>query len=232
MTAEIIVVEEPLALARTVAERMARTIRAAIAQRDWCYLALPAGPFVRPIYVDLALASLDWSKVEFYFSEERGVPADHPASAYAEAIVRLSENRRIGAHQFHRVEAGGPDLETAAERYSEECPEAFDLMLFEPGAGGQLGALWPGSPAFDEKERLAVPLEVPTKPRRRVALVPGVIRAALEVVVAAGGIERAGVVARVLEGDEDERTLPAALLRGRTWIIDRPAASRLTRSAR
>lgn len=231
MQGEIIVVEDPRELPRIVAERMARTIRSAIAERDWCYLALPAGPFVRPIYEDLALASLDWSKVEFYFSEERGVPSDHPASAYAQAIVRLSENRRIGAHQFHRVEAAGRDLETAAERYAEECPEAFDLMLFEPGADGHLGALWPGSPAFDEKERLAIPLEVSTKPRRRVALAPGVIRGALDVVVAAGGSERAAVVARVLEGEEDERTLPAALLRGRTWILDRPAASRLTRVA-
>jgi len=224
---EIAVVEDLPALWREAALRIVRALHRGIAERDWAFLALPAGPFARPIYDELRHASLDWSKVEFYFSEERGVPPGHPASAYAEADLRLFDNPRIGAHQVHRIEGEASDLDEAAARYAEELPDAFDAMLFEPGDDGRCGALYPGSPAFDERERLAVALRVATKPVRRVALTPIVLEAALELVVVAHGHEKAEVVARALEGDEEPRSFPAALLAQGSWFLDRAAASRL-----
>jgi 6-phosphogluconolactonase len=167
--------------------------------------------------------------VEFFFVEERGVPASHPASAFAEAEFRLFDNPRIEAHQVHRIEGGEPDLAHVAERYAEELPEEFDVILLEPGADGHLGALFPGSPAFDD-ERDVLPLELEHhKPRRRVMVSPRVIEAAREVVVAASGAALAEVTARVLEGGEPPRALPAALLRERTWIVDRAALARCSR---
>jgi 6-phosphogluconolactonase len=227
--AEVVLVEEPGAFARTAAARVARALHGAIAAREWATLGLPAGTFQRSIYADLRLASLDWSRVEFFFVEERGVPASHPASAFAEAEFRLFDNPRIEGHQVHRIEGGSPDLEHVAERYAEELPEEFDVILLEPGADGHLGALYPGSPAFDdERDVLALELEH-HKPRRRVMLAPHVIEAAREVVVAASGAALAEVTARVLEGGEPPRALPAALLRGRTWIVDRAALAQCTR---
>ena len=228
MATEVVSVDEPGEFARTVAARLARALHGAIAARGWAFIGLPAGTFQRAIYAELRLASLDWSRVEFFFVEERGVPAGHPASAFAEAEYRLFDNPRVESHQVHRVEGAEPDLERVAERYAEELPERFDVLLLEPGADGHLGALYPDSPAFDD-ERDVVPLELADhKPRRRVMLAPRVIEAAREVVVAASGPALAEVTARVLEGDEAPRTLPAALLRGRTWIVDRAALARCT----
>ena len=227
MLAERIVVEEPSALPRTVALRLARTLHAALGLRSWATIALPAGAFVRAFYAELRQCALDWSRVEFFFSEERGVPPSHPASAFAEAELRLFGNPRIGTHQVHLIEGAAPDLDYVAERYAEELPEAFDLMLFEPGSDGRLGALLAHSPAFDD-ERDVLPLQVPQKPHRRVALGPRVIRAALDVVVVAQGPQHAEVARRVLAGDEQERELPAALVRERCWILDRAAAAQLS----
>ena len=229
MIAEIIVHPDLETLHREAAQRVARALRNAIADRGWAFLALPAGPFARPVYEELVSCSLDWSKVEFFFCEERGVPPEHPASAFAEADLRLFDNPRIGAHQVHRIEGESSDLELVAERYGEECPEAFDTMLFEPGDDGHLGPLLAGSPAFEDEERLVVPLRLPTKPVRRIAFTPRPILDAREAVVVAHGQQKAEVVARVLEGDEEPVDLPAALLRGRTWFLDPPAASRLQR---
>lgn len=227
MTREVVVLEDLPALWRAAALRIAHALHRGIAERDWAFLALPAGPFARPIYEVLRQASLDWSMVEFYFSEERGVPPGHPASAFAEADLRLFDNPRIGAHQVHRIEGEASDLDVAAARYAEELPEAFDAMLFEPGDDGRCGALYADSPAFDQDERLAVALRVATKPVRRVALTPRVIAAALDLVVVAHGSEKAEVVARALEGNEDPRAFPAALLANGTWFLDRAAAARL-----
>ena len=229
MPREIIVLEDLPTLQCEAALRVARALRRGIAERGWAFLALPAGPFARPIYDELRIALLDWSKVEFYFHEERGVPPEHPASAFAEADLRLFDNPRIGPHQVHRVEGEASDLEVAAARYAEELPEVFDAMLFEPGDDGHLGALLAGSPAFDQDERLVVALRVASKPVRRVAFTPRALSLALEHVVVAHGAEKAAVVARVLEGDEQPRALPAALLRNGTWLLDRAAAARLTR---
>lgn len=231
MASEVILVEEPGAFARTVSARVARALHAAIAERGWAFLGLPAGTFQRAIYADLRLASLDWSRVEFFFVEERGVPPGHPASAFAEAEYRLFENPRVESHQVHRIEGAEPDLEPVAERYAEELPERFDVLLLEPGADGHLAALYPGSPAFDDaRDVVALDLEH-HKPRRRVMLAPRVIESAREIVVAASGPALAEVTARVLEGDEQPRDLPAALLRGRTWIVDRAALARCARRA-
>jgi 6-phosphogluconolactonase len=227
MAAEIVVVPDLDALAREAALRVAGVLRRAIAERGWGFLALPAGPFARPVYDELVLCSLDWSRVEFYFWEERGVPPGHPASAFAEADLRLFDNPRIGAHQVHRVEGESSDLDEVATRYAEECPEELDVLLAEPGDDGHLGALLPGSPAFDEDQRLVIPLRVPTKPVRRVTFTPRKIASVREAVVVAHGAQKAAVVARVLEGDEPPEELPAALLRGRTWVLDPPAASLL-----
>ena len=227
MPREVVVLEDLPALWRAAALRIAHALHRGIAARDWAFLALPAGPFVRPIYVELREASLDWSKVEFYFSEERGVPPGHPASAFAEADLRLFDNPRIGAHQVHRIEGEASDLDVAAARYAEELPELFDAMLFEPGDDGRCGALYAGSPAFDEDERLAIALRAATKPVRRIALTPRVIGTALDLVVVAHGPEKAEVVARALEGGEEPRAFPAALLAEGTWFLDRAAAARL-----
>jgi len=231
MPAEIIVLDDLDALHREAALRIARTLRHAITDRGWAFLALPAGPFARPVYEELCSSSLDWSKVEFFFHEERGVPPEHPASAFAEADLRLFDNPRIGTHQVHRVEGEASDLDAVAERYAEELPEAFDTMLFEPGDDGHLGALLANSVAFAEDERLVVPLRVPTKPVRRITFTPAPIRAAREAVVIAHGLQKAEVVARVLEGEEDLPGLPSALLRGRTWFLDPAAASLLRRAS-
>ena len=227
MPRAIAVLDDLPTLWREASLRIVHALHLGIAERDWAFLALPAGPFVRPIYEELRQASLDWSKVEFYFSEERGVPPSHPASAFAEADLRLFDNPRIGAHQVHRIEGEASDLDVAAARYAEELPEEFDAMLFEPGDDGRCGALYPGSPAFEQDEQMAVALRVATKPVRRIALTPRVLASALEIVVVAHGFEKAEVVARAIEGGEEPKMYPAALLSEGSWFLDRAAASRL-----
>jgi 6-phosphogluconolactonase len=227
MPPEIVIVSDLAALHHAVAARMAKSIAAAIAQRQWCFLGLPGGPFVRPIYAELSQFQLPWSEVEFYFTDERCVPPEHPASNYGEAIDKFLKNPRIGLHQFHRIEAERADRDEAAERYAEELPEQLDLLLVELGADGHLGALFPGSPALDERERVATPVEAPNKPRWRITLTPAAIRAAREVFVVATGREKAGAVERALRGAPDIRAHPGQLARGGVWFLDRPAASLL-----
>ena len=213
-------------LARAVGEHLGTLVQAAVRERDWCSLALPGGSFVRPIYDELALLQLPWQRVDFFFTDERGVRPDHPASNYGEALDRLFRNPRIGLHQVHRIEAEGADHDAVCELYERELPESFDAMLVGIETDGAIAALHPGSPAFDD-ERAVVPVETLKKPRRRVTVGPAVVDGARELVVVALGPDVAPAVSAALALDGPALECPARLARRGSWFLDRAAASAL-----
>jgi 6-phosphogluconolactonase len=206
---------------------VAAEIERVLAQDEWCWVALPGGHAMAAVYEHLAAFSLDWSRVEFFFTDERCVPPSHPASSYGEAADRLFTNPRIGAHQVHRMEAERADREQVAAAYAEELPEAFDVVLLEMGPDGHVASLFPHSPAFDQADRPVVVLETAQKPRWRMSLGPAVLAGARAKVVFASGAERAESARAALVEEGSPRELPARLVRDGTWILDRPAAARL-----
>jgi len=227
MGTRIEVFDSPPALAHAAAVHIAACLARAIEARGWCNLALPGGPFVRPIYTELAQFQLRWSEVTFFFTDERCVPITHPASNFGEAIDKFLKNPRIDLHQFRRIEAELPDRERATEDYERCLPEAFDFVLAELGADGHVAALYPGSPAMAEEERSVVTVSAPTRPVQRISVTPKVLRAAAESLVVATGRERAAAVARALAPEGDVSSNPGRLLREGTWMLDRAAASML-----
>ena len=206
---------------------MGRAIARAVSERQWCYLAVPGGSFLRPIYDELMLLQLPWSEVEFFFTDERCVPVTHPASNYGEAADHLLRNPRIGEHQLHRIEVDGHDLELASDRYGEELPERFDLTLLEVAHDGHVASLFANSVAFDETERRVVPIEAPQKPKRRITLTPAALTETRELVVVARGGDKAEAVHGALRGEGTAAELPARIARDAQWFLDLPAASLL-----
>jgi len=225
MAAHIEVFESVPALAHAAASWLARSVASAIEARGWCNLALPGGPFVRPIYTELAQFQLRWSDVTFYFTDERCVPITHPASNYGEAVDKFLKNPRIDLHQFRRIEGERPDREAAAEEYERILPDELDVALVELGADGHIAALFPEAPALSETERLVVPVIAPTRPQQRISVTPQVFERALDVLVVAAGRDRAPALARVLAEGGEPASTPGRLLRDKTWFVDREAMS-------
>ena len=151
----------------------------------------------------------------------------HPASSYGEAVDRLFTNPRIGEHQVHRIEAERSDREAVLDEYERELPDDFDIVLLELGLDGHVAALFPDSTAFDEGERRVALVECEQKPHWRMTLAPRVLAGAERSYVVACGRERAKVVRRALREELDPRELPARLVAGGVWILDRAAAAGL-----
>lgn len=237
MESRVQVFDDAAAVCHAAAQHLARSITRAVAQRGLCHLALPGGPFVRPIYSELAQFQIAWSDVVFYFTDERCVPTTHPASNFGEAVDKFLHNPRIAAHQFQRIEAERADREAAAEDYARVLPDNFDVLLAEAGADGHVAALYPGSPALHASDRAVLHVQAPTRPKDRITLSRERLRATLESVVVAAGRDRAATVARALapDGDglgdgpgEDELdACPARMFRDAHWIVDRAAAGAL-----
>lgn len=210
-------------------------------------VALSGGSTPRTLYRRLVTAGcadrVKWPQVEFYFSDERCVPPDHPESNFKLAHDVLFEPLSIKAGQVFRIEGetGQPDL--AARRYENTIRQQFgslspawprfDLILLGLGDDGHTASLFPNSPVLDEKGRAVVSSESPRGAAHRITFTAPLINHAHRIVFMVTGLQKAFAVHAVLEDNTiNARQYPAKLIRpikGRLiWSLDRAAASALT----
>ena len=222
MSIELRVLDDAEAAAAAVAEELARAAEAS------AQIALAGGSTPRRAYELIAQTSASWARASVWWGDERCVPPSDERSNYRlfrEALLdRVSRPPAV-----HRIR-GELEPEEAARRYDDELRtvERLDLILLGIGADGHTASLFPGSPALDERERLAVAVAAADVPR--VTLTPPALSAAPLVLFLAVGDEKAEAVERAF-GQPPSAETPASLVRsgeGRTIaVLDRASASRL-----
>ena len=193
-----------------------------------------------PLYAD----RYDWSLTDFYFSDERCVPPDHPESNFGLTERTLFRPLTIRRDQIHRMTGEAPDPEQAAQEYehhlrlaladSVEGRPPLDLLLLGLGQDGHTASLFPDTAAVKERHRWVTVGHAPSAPSTRLTLTLGVINQASVVLFLVAGTAKAEIVKRVLEPEiAADRELPAALVNpaeGRLlWLLDQDAAAGLTR---
>lgn len=222
---QLVVVDSAEEAAHEAAERLARLARAG------GHVALAGGSTPRRAYELAALLEPDWSRVEIWFGDERCVPPDDPRSNYHLVRVALLDGlARLPV--VHRIRGELEPAEAAALCEHALAGVALDLVLLGLGADGHTASLFPGSPALDERDHLAVEAQPGLDPRvPRVTLTVPVLSGASEVVFLAVGAEKAEAAARAFAGGPDSAT-PASLVRSAagttTAILDRAAAAGLS----
>lgn len=221
-----------------LAERLARSIeedaRTAQTARGIFSLALPGGSTASQLFPRLAGAAVDWARCEFFFVDERVVPAVHPQSNYGLAASLWLWPGGVPPERVHRPSTDDPDLDRAARRYAAELervagsPPTLDLVLLGVGPDGHVASLFPGHPALDHDEPVVAITDSPKPPRERLTLSLGVLADARRVVVATFGPSKARAIAAAL--NDPESRLPVALVVRRAahvlFLLD-PAAARL-----
>jgi len=243
-SSEIIVLDDPVALAAAAAEAIAQCAVEAVDARGRFTVALAGGVTPRTTYERLAASPLreriPWDHTWAFFGDERCVPPDHGDSNYRMAWEALLSRVPIPAKQIARIHGEADDPEVAASEYGRHMAEVFqirrgelprfDLILLGLGVDGHTGSLFPGSPVLKEVFRpvAAVHAGAASIPQRITFTFP-VINAAARVIFLAAGAEKAKVLKVVL--NEPASGLPAALVsphHGRlTWLLDRAAAALL-----
>jgi 6-phosphogluconolactonase len=228
----------PEDVARAMTQRVVDAARAAIDERGIFRVALSGGgtpKLVYPLLVDRpARDAVDWSRVEFFWGDERSVPPDHPDSNFGVAYQMLiAQLPNIRPELVHRMQAEAPDLDAAALAYEAELRLAFEVSAAEPprfdliwlgmGADGHTASLFPGSDGLDEAARWVIGNYAPAQEAWRMTLTFPVLVAARQVVFAVVGADKADALRAVRAGD---RTLPAGRVRGSSveWLLDTAAA--------
>jgi 6-phosphogluconolactonase len=233
------------ALMEATASRFSELCGAAIAARGRFTCALSGGSTPRQLFTLLAnprlAARIDWSRVDFFWGDERCVPPDHPDSNYRMARETLLDAIKPAAERVHRM-AGELAPELAATQYEELLhrffdiprtgpPACFDLVLLGMGDDGHTASLFPGTPAVHEAKRWVVVNQLRADAPFRLTLTFPVLNAANNIVFLVSGAGKAARVKQVLQGSGADAPLPAQLIRpthgALEWMLDADAAAQL-----
>lgn len=226
------------AVAVAAADRFIAVARQSIEERGRFLVALSGGTTPKRAYPLLVAPpradAVDWSRVEFFWGDERAVPADDPESnfgiAYQMLIAQLPDVR---PQAIHRMPAEASDLDSAALAYEAELrlafgargddPPAFDLIWLGMGPDGHTASLFPGSTALEVMDRWVVGNWAPGPQAWRMTLTFPLLDAARQVLFVVTGPDKADALRRVRAGDDE---LPAARLRAAhiEWLVDAAAA--------
>ena len=234
------------ALLEATAQHVLDHARQAIAARDSFTLALAGGSTPKGLYAMLAAppfwSQLDWTKIRFFWGDERHVPPDHADSNYRMAHEALLSRVPISMAHVHRVPSELPDAQTVAEQYEAvlrmqfnvPAPDVprFDLVLLGMGPDGHTASLFPGTQAIHETSRLVAAPWVERLQASRITFTPALLNHARQVTFLVCGHAKAETLHAVLEGTFEPDALPAQIIRPRagtlTWFVDQEAAGALT----
>lgn len=236
-------------VSRAAAEEFHRLSAAAVAARGRFSVALSGGSTPRRLYEILAgppwRETIDWTRVELFFGDERAVAPDHADSNFRTAREALLDPLGLAPLRVHRMEAERSNLDAASLAYEATLarvfglragvsdPPALDLVLLGMGADGHTASLFPYTPALRETRRWCVPNYVPKLDAQRMTLTYPVLNRAAAVVFLVAGDDKAEPLAAVLEGPADPERLPSQRVRpvdGRLlFLVDEAAAAKLER---
>ena len=242
MSVRFTVLPTPAAVAEAAADRIVALARNAIRRRGRFVIALSGGSAPRLVYPLLVAPrrrdSIQWSKVEFFWGDERAVPPDDPESNYGLARRLLLDSLPgVRAGSVHRMPADAPDREAAAVRYEAEMGQTFalraggprrprfDLIWLGMGPDGHTASLFPGASVLAERGRWVAPATAPkaSPVAARMTFTLPLINAARAVLFVVAGADKAAAVRSIRAGSHE---LPAARVRARStrWLLDADAA--------
>jgi 6-phosphogluconolactonase len=193
-------------------------------------LVLAGGSTPRRAYELAAEKHGDWGGAEVWYGDDRCVPPYDPRSNQL-LVQQALLDRVLMPPLVHAIQTRLPAAEAAAA-YDEELRGALlDLVLLGLGPDGHTASLFPGSPALEETEQLAVAAEPGLEPFvERVTLTIPALESAAHVVFLVVGEGKAEAARRAFAGEPSLLT-PASLVRSRdgktTAILDTAAASLL-----
>jgi 6-phosphogluconolactonase len=229
------------ALSRAALEELLSDLRDAIKQRGRGAIALSGGHTPEKMYslwaaTEKYRSETDWSRVHFFWGDERYVSQDDPLSNYRMTRLTLLEHVPIPAANIHAVPTNLPTPEQSAETYEQELRKffgsaapAFDVTLLGLGPEGHTASLFPDSPALEEKTRWVLPVHVAATPPNRLTFTLPVLNSSRNTYFLVAGENKRPILS-ALRAEPDSRlsAYPAGRILpadGRVlWFLDQAAA--------
>lgn len=150
---------------------------------------------------------IDWSRIQFFWGDERCVPPEDPESNYGVAKELLFDRIMIPSENVHRVKGEAPPVDEC-DRYEREIQQIvsldddgtpqFDLIILGMGDDGHTASIFPDQSQFLTSERICEVATHPQSGQKRITLTGRVLNAARKVTVLVTGAGKADVLGEVV----------------------------------
>lgn len=233
---DVVVEPDPGAVAHLVAGRFLTRMAAAQARGEEPHVALTGGTVARLVHRQIAERAadhaVDWTRIVFWFGDERFVDAASPDRNAVQA--REDFLGAVGATQVNEIGSSSEfeDVSTAAQAYADRLRShasgEFDLVMLGMGPDGHVASLFPEFEQVHVTNQIAVPVnDSPKPPPQRVSLTFPALNRSRAVWFLVTGAEKSAAVQRAwaYEGSVDQT--PARGITGPsvTWFVDQAAAT-------
>jgi 6-phosphogluconolactonase len=183
--------------------------------------------------------TIDWSKISFWWGDERWLAKNDPERNEGQARAALLDHIDVSAANIHPFAASddGIDLDAAAVRYADElaaaAPEGelaprFDITFLGVGPDGHVASLFPYLSGIRETDAAVIAVRnSPKPPAERLSLTRPVINASERVWLVLAGSDKASALGLALAGASRDE-VPAAGIKGRrrtVFFVDSAAAA-------
>jgi len=238
--ARVEVLHDSEALAHRVADWL---LAAARAEGSIFKIALSGGSTPQLLYECLATAPyrdrFPWSRVHWFWGDERFVPHSDPLSNYRMVQEALFAHAPVPIANIHPIITEGLSPDAAALTYElmlktfygaerlDAARPLFDVTLLGLGEDGHTASLFPGTAVLSERDRW-VSAVIGAKAEARITLTYPAIESSRRVAFLVTGSGKHEIFTALREGDS---ALPAACVHPigeLTWFLDRAAAGTVT----
>lgn len=207
-------------------------------------IALSGGSTPRAIFDVLVkdyAKSIDWTKIRFFWGDERCVAPEHPESNFGMTREHLFDHVKTRAINIFRVkgelhpdEAVADYISTIEENvpYNNGLPQ-FDIMLLGMGDDGHTASIFPHQIDLWESNNICELAQHPESGQYRVSLTGKVINNSRQIFFLVTGDNKAEKVDEIINHKGNYKQYPACLvdIHKTEWLLDQAAAMKLTQNA-
>lgn len=216
-------------LALAGGSRIINVLSTAVAELGLAHLSVTGGTMGIAVLANIAenplRSTVDWSKVHFWWSDERFVTTGHEDRNEQQAKDAFLGALNLPAENLHIM--GASDVfetaEAAAEAYAHELARfaphgeaspRFSLTLLGMGPDGHIASLFPGRTEILEAQQVTLAIQdSPKPPPTRVTLTLPVINFSERIWFLIAGSDKAEATARLLKASQlAETELTAEIL--------------------
>jgi len=195
------------------------------------------GGVQRSIAASGARTAIDWTRVHFWWGDERFVPKQDPDRNEVQAREAMLDHLGVPESNIHPLPASDEieDIEAAAAAYADVlkqyAPEGADLPRFDitflgVGPDGHIASLFPERPGAQGPATVICVRNSPKPPPNRLSLTLPALNSSHRIWMVVAGAEKATALGLALAGaSEDE--VPVAGVQGRkrtVFFVDAAAA--------
>lgn len=232
-------------LAKAVAKRFLSKVPDIIAEFDEATVVLTGGTMGQAVLKAINKSpkrdAVDWSRVNFWWGDERWLPAGDPERNDVQAREALLNHVSVDPARVHPYAASdsGVSLDDAADAYAQGLAKHaarsgkypnFDIVFLGVGPDGHIASLFPEREGIRETERTVIAVRnSPKPPNERLSLTLPVINSSVRIWAVVAGSDKASALGLTLAG-ASYNEVPAAGLEGRRktlFFVDSDAAAQV-----